>query len=135
MELVDTPASGVGGFTAVEVRVFSWAPFSKDPANAGFFIQSRVVHGALGALYPVCPGGGIGRHASFRCWWLYGRGSSSLLLGTMHKNPLRRVFSFLAPAILTPAAPIAPTRNNKGHPQAALVASRFTLTRRDGAVR
>ena len=31
----------------------------------------------------VCPGGGIGRRAGFRCQWPQGRGSSSLLLGTM----------------------------------------------------
>lgn len=28
VKLVDTPASGAGGRKAVEVRVFSWAPFS-----------------------------------------------------------------------------------------------------------
>ena len=36
VELVDTPASGVGGFTAVEVRVFSWAPCIKTRFG-GFF--------------------------------------------------------------------------------------------------
>jgi ribonuclease D len=30
-----------------------------------------------------CPGGGIGRRAGFRCQWPQGRGSSSLLLGTI----------------------------------------------------
>ena len=30
-----------------------------------------------------CPGGGIGRRAGFRCQWPLGRGSSSLLLGTI----------------------------------------------------
>jgi hypothetical protein len=29
--LVDTPASGVGGFTAVKVQVLSWAPNDKPP--------------------------------------------------------------------------------------------------------
>ena len=29
------------------------------------------------------PGGGIGRRAGFRCLWPQGRGSSSLLLGTI----------------------------------------------------
>ena len=31
----------------------------------------------------ACPGGGIGRRAGFRCQWPQGRGSSSLLLGTI----------------------------------------------------
>ena len=34
----------------------------------------------------VCPGGGIGRRAGFRCQWPQGRGSSSLLLGTNLTN-------------------------------------------------
>ena len=33
-----------------------------------------------------CPGGEIGRHASFRCWWPKGRGGSSPLLGTIFKS-------------------------------------------------
>ena len=32
---------------------------------------------------PLSPGGGIGRRAGFRCQWPQGRGSSSLLLGTI----------------------------------------------------
>jgi hypothetical protein len=49
VKLVDTPASGVGGLTAVEVRVFFWAPFSnarlpespafQKPAKAGFCVS------------------------------------------------------------------------------------------------
>src|SRR5690606_17993568 len=35
-----------------------------------------------------CPGGEIGRHASFRCWWPQGRGGSSPLLGTTLKKSL-----------------------------------------------
>jgi hypothetical protein len=31
-----------------------------------------------------CPGGGIGRRTSFRCWRSQGRGGSSPLLGTIH---------------------------------------------------
>ena len=30
----------------------------------------------------ICPGGEIGRHASFRCWSSQGGGGSSPLLGT-----------------------------------------------------
>jgi hypothetical protein len=36
-ELVDAPASGAGGFTAVKVRVLSWAPllfFNRDTASS-----------------------------------------------------------------------------------------------------
>src|SRR5213079_1451829 len=32
--------------------------------------------------WPLCPGGGIGRRTSFRCWRSQGRGGSSPLLGT-----------------------------------------------------
>src|ERR1044071_317642 len=31
----------------------------------------------------MCPGGGIGRRTSFRCWRSQGRGGSSPLLGTI----------------------------------------------------
>src|SRR4028118_2039828 len=31
----------------------------------------------------LCPGGGIGRRTSFRCWRSQGRGGSSPLLGTI----------------------------------------------------
>ena len=37
VKLVDTLASGASGLTAVEVRVFSWAPIQKKPSNARFF--------------------------------------------------------------------------------------------------
>ena len=37
----------------------------------------------------LCPGGGIGRRAGFRYLWPQGRGSSSLLLGTISIHPLR----------------------------------------------
>ena len=30
VKLVDTPASGVGGFTAVKVQVLSWAPHNRN---------------------------------------------------------------------------------------------------------
>jgi hypothetical protein len=33
-----------------------------------------------------CPGGEIGRHASFRCWSSQGGGGSSPLLGTISKD-------------------------------------------------
>ena len=36
-----------------------------------------------GPFANTCPGGGIGRRAGFRCQWPQGRGSSSLLLGTI----------------------------------------------------
>ena len=36
-----------------------------------------------------CPGGGIGRRAGFRYLWPQGRGSSSLLLGTIHNEQQR----------------------------------------------
>ena len=39
--------------------------------------------GAPAALIGTCRGGGIGRRAGFRCQWPLGRGSSSLLLGTI----------------------------------------------------
>ena len=35
----------------------------------------------------LCPGGEIGRHASFRCWCSSGRGGSSPLLGTITHSP------------------------------------------------
>ena len=69
--MVDAPASGAGILTGVEVRVFSWAP--------------KIVL-CDSTLY-VCPGGGIGRRASFRCWYPHGCGSSSLLLGTKISTP------------------------------------------------
>ncbi len=39
VKLVDTPASGVGGLTAVKVQVLSWAPHNKNPRyeNSGGF--------------------------------------------------------------------------------------------------
>ena len=39
--------------------------------------------GCINSLMNPCPGGGIGRRAGFRCQWPQGRGSSSLLLGTI----------------------------------------------------
>jgi hypothetical protein len=38
VKLVDTPASGAGDLTVVEVRVFSWAPIQKTEPSARFFI-------------------------------------------------------------------------------------------------
>ena len=117
VKLVDTPASGAGGLTAVEVRVFFWAPISslrlvqfqdshKNPRKRVFAFQAvdlfilnqgftdqialRIVrHINSGNAEDKCPDGEIGRHASFRCWWPYGRGSSSLLLGTNSNSRLR----------------------------------------------
>ena len=117
VKLVDTPASGAGGLTAVEVRVFFWAPNSslrlvqfqdshKNPRKRVFAFQTvdlfilnqgftdqialRIVrHINSGNAEDECPDGEIGRHASFRCWWPYGRGSSSLLLGTNSNSRLR----------------------------------------------
>ena len=37
VKLVDTPASGAGDLTVVEVRVFSWAPYSDQTRESGFF--------------------------------------------------------------------------------------------------
>src|SRR5665647_1952264 len=37
-----------------------------------------------------CPGDGIGRRAGFRYLWPQGRGSSSLLLGTIHHGDAAR---------------------------------------------
>jgi hypothetical protein len=37
VKLVDTPASGAGDLTVVEVRVFSWAPNSDQTRESGFF--------------------------------------------------------------------------------------------------
>jgi hypothetical protein len=39
VKLVDTPASGAGDLTVVEVRVFFWAPILQEPAKAGFCIS------------------------------------------------------------------------------------------------
>ncbi|WP_455894454.1 hypothetical protein, partial [Pseudomonas palmensis] len=36
-KLVDTPASGAGDLTVVEVRVFFWAPYSRETRESGFF--------------------------------------------------------------------------------------------------
>nr|DAS44573.1 MAG TPA: hypothetical protein [Bacteriophage sp.] len=51
-ELVDALASGASVLAGVEVRVFSWAP--------NLLVAALLIH-------PNCPGGGIGRRASFRC--------------------------------------------------------------------
>src|SRR3990167_10644533 len=37
VKLVDTPASGAGDLTVVEVRVFSWAPIQKNRAKRSVF--------------------------------------------------------------------------------------------------
>jgi hypothetical protein len=37
----------------------------------------------LPTIFDPCPGGGIGRRTSFRCWRSQGRGGSSPLLGTI----------------------------------------------------
>jgi hypothetical protein len=60
VKLVDTPASGVGGLTAVEVRVFFWAPSSnarlhqssafQKPAKAGFCVFRVKYHRARGPI-------------------------------------------------------------------------------------
>ena len=42
----------------------------------------------------LCPGGGIGRRAGFRCQWPLGRGSSSLLLGTTHLMYITDISAF-----------------------------------------
>ena len=54
------------------------APFTRrrDPADR----RRRLV---WLSWRPCCPGGGIGRRAGFRYLWPQGRGSSSLLLGTI----------------------------------------------------
>src|SRR3954465_2404930 len=39
----------------------------------------------------LCPGGGIGRRTSFRCWRSQGRGGSSPLLGTIEATDGRRI--------------------------------------------
>src|SRR3990167_7842261 len=38
VKLVDTPASGAGDLTVVEVRVFSWAPIQKTEPSARLFL-------------------------------------------------------------------------------------------------
>ncbi len=41
VKLVDTPASGAGDLTVVEVRVFSWAPIQKKPSHwLGFLLPA-----------------------------------------------------------------------------------------------
>src|SRR5690606_20208119 len=40
VKLVDTLASGASGFTAVEVRVFSWAPIPKTGRQSGFSVRA-----------------------------------------------------------------------------------------------
>ncbi len=44
VKLVDTPASGAGDLTVVEVRVFSWAPIQKTEPSARFFIACDLLH-------------------------------------------------------------------------------------------
>jgi hypothetical protein len=44
VKLVDTPASGAGDLTVVEVRVFSWAPIQKTEPLARFFITCDLTH-------------------------------------------------------------------------------------------
>jgi hypothetical protein len=44
VKLVDTPASGAGDLTVVEVRVFSWAPIQKTEPLARFFIACDLIH-------------------------------------------------------------------------------------------
>ena len=41
VKLVDTPASGAGGLTAVEVRVFFWAPIQIQGYGLGFHRNPR----------------------------------------------------------------------------------------------
>ena len=74
------------------------ACFARD-ATLKRFDTSRDYSYSLGQSKPgcnnrlmnPCPGGGIGRRAGFRCQWPQGRGSSSLLLGTIyHRTSLVR---------------------------------------------
>lgn len=49
VKLVDTPASGVGGLTAVKVQVLSWAPHNENPRyeNSGgfcFWVAQKPYH-------------------------------------------------------------------------------------------
>ena len=48
-----------------------------------------------------CPGGEIGRHASFRCWWPKGRGGSSPLLGTTFESLDSNIGAFLFAASIS----------------------------------
>jgi hypothetical protein len=43
VKLVDTPASGAGDLTVVEVRVFFWAPYSTETRESGF-LRYRTRH-------------------------------------------------------------------------------------------
>ena len=52
---------------------------SRRPLSAAAYRQSK----------PLCPGGGIGRRTSFRCWRSQGRGGSSPLLGTSSCKQMR----------------------------------------------
>lgn len=45
--------------------------------------------------YCICRGGGIGRHASFRCLWGQPRGGSSPLLGTKPSNIIMTILKIL----------------------------------------
>ena len=56
--------------------------------------QSQQTEPASRPASPLCPGGGIGRRAGFRCQWPLGRGSSSLLLGTTHLMYITDISAF-----------------------------------------
>ena len=51
VELVDTLVSGTSGLTAVEVRVFSWAPILKNPQASAV----RVFYCLLFNFLPIFP--------------------------------------------------------------------------------
>ena len=52
VKLVDTPASGAGDLTVVEVRVFSWAPNSDQTRESGFFrFKALIFNGKLDLFF------------------------------------------------------------------------------------
>ena len=63
------------------------AALSVDATPGEGYIAAPAGRPAISVGETCCPGGGIGRRAGFRYLWPQGRGSSSLLLGTI---PLRQ---------------------------------------------
>ena len=75
---VDLPRRGLALILPGRYRlkkVWHWRDYSYSLATLGPGCNNRLIK--------PCPGGGIGRRAGFRCQWPKGRGSSSLLLGTI----------------------------------------------------
>jgi hypothetical protein len=77
------PAKGVTGAPATTMSKAG----EKILCRTGFFEKAVDRNRRPTYMHPRCPDGGIGRRASFRCWFPKGSGGSSPLLGTKFLFP------------------------------------------------